>query len=159
MNIPSRPAVVLLSVLAGLLLAGAILWRYEIFRRQNFVENRRFDQKCLSSLNDLRLAQDAMNACFLKNSTKVIEVKNPASGVIKKASAPATGVPAPVASEPITLRGISWGDNPVAMINGKVYQTGDRINDCTLEEIRALSILLRGPDGKAIVIKLMEKNP
>lgn len=156
MKITARPVVIRLSVLAGLLLVGAILWRCGILRHQHSVGNKHFEQKCLSSVNDLRLAQDAMNACFLKNGINSIEVKKPASGVVIKTS---TGIPAPVAPAPITLQGISWGDNPVAMIDGKVYQTGDRINDCTLEEIRIRSVLLRGPNGAEIIIKLMEGNP
>jgi hypothetical protein len=155
MNVPSRTVVILISVLAGLLLAGTILWRYESRGRQYRTANGHFEQKYRSSVNDLRLAQEAINACFQKNDAILDGVKKPVPVIVKETAVPA----AAGTHNPVILQGISWGDHPVAMIGGKVYQTGDRIQDFTLEEIRIRSIVLRGSNGAGTVIKLMEANP
>jgi hypothetical protein len=160
MKVPSRSAVILFSVLAGLLLTIGIFWQYEQRRHQYLAEKGQFEQRYLSSITDLRLAQDKLNACFRKNGTIFIEVKKPAPVLKKETAAPAADVPALAAQDPILLQGISWGaEKPVAMIDGKVYQEGDRVRDCTLEGIRIRSIVLRDSNGVRTVIKLMEANP
>jgi hypothetical protein len=62
----------------------------------------------------------------------------------------------PPKTSPVLLQGISWSrENPLAMINGKVYQSGDRIGEFTLEEIQANTIRLRDDAGKTVEIQLM----
>lgn len=160
MKVPSRTSILIFTVLSGLLLAGVILWRAEIRHRQYSETNGHFEQKYRMPVNALRLAQDAVNACFRNNGTGLTEVKNPAPPVIVKEHSTQPAEVTQAAPQPIMLQGISWAqEKPVAMVNGKVYQAGDRIGDCTLEEIRTRSILIRDAGGKDIEIKLMEPSP
>jgi hypothetical protein len=159
MKIPSRTTMLLSAVLAGILLAGAILWRAESRHQQYSEKDGRFEQKYRLTVNALRLAQDSVKDRFRNNCSSLKEVKNP---VPVPVAVKETGVQQQVApaSAPIILQGISWAEErPVAMINGKVYLAGDQIDNFTVNEIRSHSILLSAPDGTKTEIKLIEDIP
>lgn len=159
MKVPSRTSILIFTVLSGLLLAGVILWRVEVRHRQYSKTNGQFEQNYRMSVNALRLAQDAVRVCLRNNGTGLTEIKNPAppAAVKEQSVRPAEIPPVP---QPVMLQGVSWAQaKPVAMVNGKVYQAGDRIGDCTLEEIHTRSIIMRDAAGKDIEIKLMEPSP
>jgi hypothetical protein len=137
----------LCAVLAALLLAGGVLWTEVRHRRQYAAEDGRFSRAYHSTMKELRSVTASVNERFSGNGGIFIEAKN----------IPASGAKEPEKPAPAILQGISWqADIPVALINGKVYQTGDQIGDCTLEEIKINTIRLRDADGKVTEMKLME---
>jgi hypothetical protein len=153
MKPPSRTALLLSSILAGLLLAGVMSWQTGIRRRQYTERNGEFEQKYRRPVDALRLAQDAVNDRFRNNGNNLTEIKNSAPVAAKKTvvQQDATSLAA------VILQGISWGlEKPVAMVNSKVYQKGDCIGGFTVEEIRARSILLSSPDGTETEITLIK---
>ncbi|HNX52126.1 MAG TPA: hypothetical protein PLD51_00355 [Pontiellaceae bacterium] len=160
MKAPSRTAIILSSLLTGLLLSAVFFWRSETNSRRYAGNNGYFEQKYQLPVKTLRLAQDAVKESFHNNGTGLVEIKNPAPvSAAKEAGLQQAAQPSEF-SGPVKLQGISWAqEKPVAMISGRVYQTGDRFGDCTVQEIRTRSILLRDAGGTDIEIKLMEKNP
>lgn len=142
-------------VIAVFLMIGAGLWNKVVGRRYDGGDGQ-FAESYRSPIQALRQSMNSVRECFAKSGQIHIEIKNPDPAQSATVQTP-DGAEVPH-STPIALQGISWQQSmPLAMVNGRVYRTGDQIDEYVLEEVTPNSIRLRDASGTVLKIKLMEE--
>ncbi|GEM_PF-2329749 len=152
MKIHARTLLILVGCLALLLLAV----RYVNYRRQQRVETGQFASYYDSSIQSLRAETVALSRKLAQNGAYdpalIMAPVEPVVPVVPQADAGK-------ADENITLQGILWSTHmPLAMINDKLYKTGDRVAGGTIEKILPVSIILRNVEGVAKEIKFVKEK-
>jgi hypothetical protein len=146
----SRARIVL--VVAGGLAVALIAARAVNYRRQRQVESGQFSGQYEAAIRQMQGSR-----IDLENKIKPGEKYIPPP-VVSEAPAESAGS---AGLGDITLQGISWNEEmPLALINDRLYKTGDRVAGGTIEKILPYGIILRGTSGTEQEIRLVkEKSP
>jgi hypothetical protein len=145
-------------VTAVLLAAAVLVWRYNNSRRQQRIEAGLFTGQYETVIRklrdgirmvDRRMTQNGQYDPTLFTAPAVVHEETFASGTAEKGEAS------------IVLQGISWNsDMPLAMINNRLYKTGDQIGTSTIVRIMPYGLILRSAVGTESEIRLVkEKTP
>jgi hypothetical protein len=151
MRIHARTLLTLAGCLAVLLLA----MRYVNYRRQQRVETGKFAAHYETSVQKLRAETIALSRKLAQNGTYdpalIVAPVEPVIPVTKPGAAGANGE--------ITLQGVSWStEMPLALINDKLYKTGDRVAGGTIVKILPYSVILQTAAGAEKEIQLVKEK-
>lgn len=150
MRIHAR-TLIFLAACAALLVLAVRLVNY---RRQHTVDTGAFALSYETAVQKLRAQTVALSRKMAQNGAydpALIAVPE-----LPPVDKPAAAVPS---VERLVLQGVSWSiEMPLALINDKLYKTGDRLGGFTIETILPYSVIVRNADGAATEIKVAEKK-
>ena len=150
----SRQLIVAASGIALLMLAG--LFFFQGGRRQNAEKNTWGTEQYGIFIQQLHRNVDSVQKKMERNK------------VVTPAIVPAVSRDPVYGQEPVpaimdkdrmfVLQGISWSeDNPLVMIDNKLYKSGDRIGGYTIQQILSQTVILKDADGVRREIKFIKE--
>ena len=150
----SRQLIVAASGIALLMLAG--LFFFQGGRRQNAEKNIWGTEQYGIFIQQLHRNVDSVQKKMERNK------------IVTPAIVPAVSRDPGSGQEPVpaimdkdrmfVLQGISWSeDNPLVMIDNKLYKSGDRIGGYTIQQIFSQTVILKDADGVRREIKFIKE--
>lgn len=153
----SRSAENLLWMLVGLAVAVGVIWYSTSVLKQLATRNELIEQNYVSAALSLRTATEDVRHRMEENRAIVLGAEPPRVIEPNTTGSPPAR-PLDASPAPLLLQGISWNpDKPLALINHRVFQTGDRAGSYTIKEIRPRSIVAATDSGTEIEFKLAEE--
>lgn len=150
MRMPSKTVVRAASGLIGLLLASVLIFQHLNQRLQENVETGEFKKRYTSTIDKLHESMRSIRDKFGQDN----EGAPPPAAL---SHLPEILITDPNAIADITLQGISWNEQmPLAMINGKIYRTGEKAGGFIIKKIMPDVVLLEYGNEKEMEIRLME---
>jgi len=146
-------------IVTAVLLAVAVLaWRYANSRRQQRIEAGLFTRQYETVIRNLREGVQMVDRRMTQNGQYDPTLFTAPAVMPEESSASGTAENGDV---PIVLQGISWNnDMPLAMINNRLYKSGDQIGASTIVRIMPYGLILRSAVGVESEIRLVkEKAP
>lgn len=155
MKIPSHHLIISASSAIMLLLAGLI--GFQQAHGQSNARSERFNEQYSEAIKQLHGNVDSGQKKMKRN-----EVAIPTVVVAPNPALMAEPDPVPQSVDQdrtFILQGISWNERqPLVMIEGKVYKTGDRISGYAIQQIFPQSIILKAADGAPREVTLIREK-